>query len=251
MPRRDDVRRLGQRRTTRTRCGSSTGALDAGDQLHRHRRRLLARRVRGDRRPRARRGRRDDVVLATKFHGAMGEDPNQRGNSRRWIIREVEESLRRLRTDWIDLYQVHRPDADTDIEETLSALTRPRPRRQGPLHRQLDVPGLADRRGAVGRRASAGSSASRPSSRRTRSSSAASRPTCCRPAQRHGIAVHPVEPARRRLAVGRLPQGRRAAAVAARRPPRRAATTSPSPTTSASSTPPTRSPCSPRRPACR
>src|SRR6202051_3953157 len=49
-------------------------------------------------------GRRDDVVLATKFHGVMGDDPNHRGNSRRWIIHEVEASLRRLRTDWIDLY---------------------------------------------------------------------------------------------------------------------------------------------------
>jgi aryl-alcohol dehydrogenase-like predicted oxidoreductase len=68
-------------------------------------------------------GRRDDVVLATKFHGAMGSDPNQQGASRRWIIREVENSLRRLGTDWIDLYQVHRPPTDTDIEETLSALT--------------------------------------------------------------------------------------------------------------------------------
>src|SRR4051794_41770887 len=53
----------------------------------------------------------------------MGSDPNQQGNSRRWIIREVENSLRRLQTDWIDLYQVHRPSADTDVEETLSALT--------------------------------------------------------------------------------------------------------------------------------
>src|SRR4051794_10130317 len=69
------------------------------------------------------RGRRDDVVLATKFHNPMGEDPNRRGNSRRWIARAVEDSLRRLGTDWIDLYQVHRPDPDTDIEETLSALT--------------------------------------------------------------------------------------------------------------------------------
>jgi len=68
-------------------------------------------------------GRRDGVVLATKVHGEMGEGPNQRGNSRRWIIREVENSLRRLKTDWIDLYQIHRPEADTDIEETLSALT--------------------------------------------------------------------------------------------------------------------------------
>ena len=68
-------------------------------------------------------GRRDDVVLATKVHGPMGEDPNQRGNSRRWIIREAENSLRRLGTDWIDLYQVHRSDPDTDIDETLGALT--------------------------------------------------------------------------------------------------------------------------------
>jgi aryl-alcohol dehydrogenase-like predicted oxidoreductase len=68
-------------------------------------------------------GRRDDVVLATKFWGPMGEDPNQRGVSRRWIITEVENSLRRLGTDWIDLYQMHRPDPAVDIEETLGALT--------------------------------------------------------------------------------------------------------------------------------
>ncbi|MFF7711609.1 aldo/keto reductase [Streptomyces sp. NPDC007988] len=69
------------------------------------------------------RGRRDDVVLATKVHFPMGEGPNRGGNSRRWIVREVEDSLRRLGTDWIDLYQVHRPDHTTDVEETLSALT--------------------------------------------------------------------------------------------------------------------------------
>ena len=68
-------------------------------------------------------GRRDDVVLATKFWAPMGEDPNQRGVSRRWIIGEVENSLRRLGTDRIDLYQMHRPDRDTDIDETLGALT--------------------------------------------------------------------------------------------------------------------------------
>jgi aryl-alcohol dehydrogenase-like predicted oxidoreductase len=68
-------------------------------------------------------GRRDDVVLATKVHFPMGEDRNRSGNSRRWILQEVEESLRRLQTDWIDLYQIHRPDPETDIEETLSALT--------------------------------------------------------------------------------------------------------------------------------
>lgn len=69
------------------------------------------------------RGRRDDVVLATKFSGPMGPDPNRRGNSRRWIVSAVEASLRRLGVDHIDLYQVHHPDPGTDIEETLSALT--------------------------------------------------------------------------------------------------------------------------------
>src|SRR5919106_1966819 len=68
-------------------------------------------------------GRRDNVILATKVHGTMGDDPNQFGNSRRWIVREVENSLRRLGTDWIDLYQIHRPEPDTDIDETLSALS--------------------------------------------------------------------------------------------------------------------------------
>jgi aryl-alcohol dehydrogenase-like predicted oxidoreductase len=68
-------------------------------------------------------GRRDNIVLATKVHGPMGEDPNSQGNSRRWIMRAVEASLRRLQTDHIDLYQIHRPSPETDIEETLSALT--------------------------------------------------------------------------------------------------------------------------------
>jgi len=68
-------------------------------------------------------GRRDSIVLATKFQGPMSEDPNMQGTSRRWIIGAVEGSLRRLGTDYIDLYQVHRPSPDTEIEETLSALT--------------------------------------------------------------------------------------------------------------------------------
>jgi aryl-alcohol dehydrogenase-like predicted oxidoreductase len=69
-------------------------------------------------------GRRDNVVLATKVHGTMGDDPNQFGNSRRWIIKEVEASLKRLDTDWIDLYQIHRPEpVTTDIDETLGALS--------------------------------------------------------------------------------------------------------------------------------
>jgi aryl-alcohol dehydrogenase-like predicted oxidoreductase len=107
-------------------------------------------------------GRRDDVILATKFHGPMdvpmgqpGGDPNKRGNSRRWVVKEVENSLRRLQTDWIDLYQVHRPDPATDVEETLSALTDLQ--RQGkirafgsstfPAHEVVEAQWTAQRRG--------------------------------------------------------------------------------------------------------
>ena len=68
-------------------------------------------------------GRRDDVVLATKFFMPMGTGANERGGSRRWIIRAAEDSLRRLGTDYIELYQVHRPSQDIDAEETLGALT--------------------------------------------------------------------------------------------------------------------------------
>ncbi|WP_432825628.1 aldo/keto reductase [Dactylosporangium sp. CA-092794] len=110
-------------------------------------------------------GKREDVILATKVHGQMGVpvdaplgakgDPNQQGNSRRWIMREVEESLRRLNTDYIDLYQIHRPDEDVDDEETLSALTDLQ--RQGkirafgsstyPAHRIVEAQWTAERRG--------------------------------------------------------------------------------------------------------
>ncbi|MEZ0111751.1 aryl-alcohol dehydrogenase-like predicted oxidoreductase [Catenulispora sp. EB89] len=68
-------------------------------------------------------GRRDDVVLATKVHFSLDGERNHGGNSRRYITRAVEDSLRRLQTDWIDLYQIHRPDPKTDIEETLGVLT--------------------------------------------------------------------------------------------------------------------------------
>lgn len=73
---------------------------------------------------RALRGRRDDVVLCTKFHHPVGnhDDPNRRGNSRRWIVRAIDDSLRRLGVDHVDLYQVHRPDPSTDIAETIGAL---------------------------------------------------------------------------------------------------------------------------------
>jgi aryl-alcohol dehydrogenase-like predicted oxidoreductase len=68
-------------------------------------------------------GKRDNIVLATKCHFQFGEDPNAQGNSRRWIMKEIDNSLQRLGTDWIDLYQIHRPDPSTDIDDTLSALT--------------------------------------------------------------------------------------------------------------------------------
>jgi aryl-alcohol dehydrogenase-like predicted oxidoreductase len=68
-------------------------------------------------------GRREHVVLATKAHFPMGDDPNRQGNSRRWLTQEVDNSLTRLGTDWIDLYQIHRPDPATDIDETLGVLT--------------------------------------------------------------------------------------------------------------------------------
>jgi len=68
-------------------------------------------------------GRREQVILATKFQGRMGDGPNDAGHSRLHIMKACEDSLRRLQTDWIDLYQSHRPSPDTPIEETLSALT--------------------------------------------------------------------------------------------------------------------------------
>ena len=95
-------------------------------------------------------GRRDDIILATKFHGAMGEDPNRQGSSRRWIIREVEDSLRRLGTDWIDLYQVHRPRDRHRRRGDAVGAQRPRPPGQDPVHRLLDVPRQPDRRSPVG-----------------------------------------------------------------------------------------------------
>ncbi len=96
-------------------------------------------------------GRRDDIVLATKFHGQMGDEINHQGSSRRWIMKEVENSLRRLGTDYIDLYQVHRPREDTDVEETLSALTDLVRAGKIRYFGSSTFPASADRRGAVGR----------------------------------------------------------------------------------------------------
>jgi aryl-alcohol dehydrogenase-like predicted oxidoreductase len=98
---------------------------------------------------------RASIVLATKVHGAMGSDPNAQGNSRRWIIAECEESLRRLETDYIDLYQIHRPSPETDIDDTLGALSdlvrSGKIRYAGsstfPAHQVVEAQWVAERRG--------------------------------------------------------------------------------------------------------
>ena len=99
-------------------------------------------------------GRRDDVVLATKVHFPLDDGTrNRSGNSRRWIVQEVENSLRRLDTDWIDLYQIHRPDYSTDIEETLWVLTDLVSQGKDPRVRVLDLPGRGHRDRVLRRRA--------------------------------------------------------------------------------------------------
>ena len=95
------------------------------------------------------RGRRDDVFLATKFHGQIGDNPSHAGNSRRWIVRAVEDSLRRLGTDHLDLYQAHRPDPAHGPAGDPADPQRPDPPRQDPLLRDLGVPRPAARRGAL------------------------------------------------------------------------------------------------------
>jgi aryl-alcohol dehydrogenase-like predicted oxidoreductase len=98
---------------------------------------------------------RSRVVLATKVHAAMGDDPNAQGNSRRWIIAECDNSLRRLGVDYIDLYQIHRPDESTDIDETLGALSdlvhdgkiRSFGSSTFPAHQIVEAQWVAERRG--------------------------------------------------------------------------------------------------------
>ena len=112
----------------------------------------------------------------------MGDDPNEFGNSRRWIMREVENSLRRLGTDWIDLYQIHRPEAGHRHRRDARRADRPRPRR---ARSATSAPRRSPRARSWRRSGSpsaAAASASSASSRRTRCSCAGSRPTCCRPA---------------------------------------------------------------------
>ena len=111
-------------------------------------------------------GRRKNIVLATKFN--FPQRPRReraRALSRRHLIDACDASLKRLRTDWIDLYQMHRCSADVPDRREPARARRPDPRRQGPLHRRQHVPELADRGVAVGRegaRASTASSASSP-----------------------------------------------------------------------------------------
>ena len=167
-------------------------------------------------------GRRDDVILATKFHGAMADDdPNQQGSSRRWIIREVENSLRRLGTDWIDLYQVHRPRTDTDIEETLGALSDLV--RQGKVRyigsSTFPASQIAEAQWvARDRRMQRFVTEQPPYSMLVRAAEADVLPTCV--AARDGR--HVLQPPDWRLAVGSLAKGHRTAVVLARQPAARA-----------------------------
>ena len=190
-------------------------------------------------------GRRDDVVLATKVHGTMGDDANQFGNSRRWIIREVEDSLRRLKTDWIDLYQIHRPEPDTDIEETLGALSDLV--RQGKVRyigsSTFPAAQIVEAQWAARDRGLERFVCEQPPySLLARAVEADVLPTC----RRHRMGVIPWSPLAGGWLSGRWRKGADAPSPRARSgsPP---ATTSRTRPTSASSTPPTRSASSPTR----
>ena len=213
VPRRDDVRRLGRARPRR-RDPHHPPRARRGDQLHRHGRRLLARRVRGDRRQGARGGRRENVVLATKFHGTMGEDPNQSGNSRRWIMHGGR-GLAEAPADRLDRPLPGAPlGPETDIEETLGALSTSSSG-QGPLHRLLDLPGgeiVNAQWIARDRRLERFVCEQPPYSILARGIEADVLP---RAGARHGR--DPVEPARRRLALRPLAQGCRGPTPVARR----------------------------------
>jgi aryl-alcohol dehydrogenase-like predicted oxidoreductase len=191
-------------------------------------------------------GKRDDVVLATKFWGQMGDDPNRRGVSRRWIIHEVENSLRRLNTDWIDLYQVHRLEPGVDLEETVGALTHLVQEGKVRYIGSSTFPASAIVEAqcvARDRRLARYVTEQPPYSILVRGIEADVLPTCAK----YGMGVIPA--AGCRAATARTPTCRR-------RPPPHAsgsptATTSRSPPTSASSTPPTISRNSPTRPGSR
>ena len=154
-------------------------------------------------------GRRESVVLAVKFGVPFGSnDPNHRGASRRWITEAVEGSLRRLQTDWIDLYQVGVPDPDTDIDETLGALSdlvhagkiRSFGASKVPASQIVEAP--VDRRAPRPRTVPHRAAALLVADPRHRVRRAAGLP-----APRHGR--HGLQPAGRGLAVGQIPQGPR------------------------------------------
>ena len=149
---------------------------------------------------------RSRVVLATKVHAPMGDDPNAQGNSRRWIIAECDNSLRRLGTDYIDLYQVHRPDETVDVDETLGALSDLVHAGQDPIVRQFDLPRRADRRGPVGGRAQGPRAVhDRAAALLDPGPGHRARRAPGRPVLRDGR--DPVEPAGRRLAVRAIRRG--------------------------------------------
>jgi aryl-alcohol dehydrogenase-like predicted oxidoreductase len=166
-------------------------------------------------------GRRDDVVLATKVMAPMGDDPNMSGNSRRWIQREVENSLRRLDTEWIDLYQVHRPDESADIDDTLGALSdlvhQGKVRYAGsstfPAERIVEAQWVAERRGRERFRCE-----QPPYSILVREVERAVLPTC----RRYGMGVIPWSPLAGGYLTGRYRKGAEipAGSRLANRPPR-------------------------------
>ena len=161
-------------------------------------------------------GRRDDVVLATKFHGSMGDDVNRRGNSRRWVMRAIDESLRRLDVDHVDLYQIHRPDPATPIEETVGpSTTSSAPARSATGGRRRSPPTRSSKR--AGQPLDATPPDRTPSSRRTRSSAATSNATSCRCASATASACSSWSPLSggwltgKYRAAGDAPEGSRAA----------------------------------------
>ena len=216
MPRRDDVRRLGQPRPRRVhpdhppraRRAGSTSSTPPTYTREASRRRSSARR--------------SPAASATtscsrpRSTGRWATTPTSSATPAGGSSREVENSLRRLRTDWIDLYQIHRPEADTDIDETLGALTDLVRAGKVRYIGSSTFPAEPDRRGPVGRAERRGRERfvceQPPYSILVRGVETDVLPTV--PAPRHGR--DPVEPARRRLADRALPQGRRAARLAPR-----------------------------------
>ena len=247
VPRGHDVRRVGQPRPRRLDRDHPRRARRR-HQLHRHRRRVLGRRVRGDRgqgaRGPARRRRARHQVPRP-----MGKDRNMAGGSRRWIMRECEDSLRRLGTDHIDLYQIHRPDptststrrsarCPTSCTRARSATSAARRSRRRRSSRRSGWPSGASRERFVCEQP--------PYSILVRGIEADVLPTC----QRYGMGVIPWSPLAGGWLSGKWRQGGEPV-TSSRAPASRTATTSTSPRTSASSTPPTRWRGSPTRRGCR